>query len=302
MLATRQLERRLSNLKIPSSILPCMVDAVLVILFPHVARGRPWPCLLPGRPEPRSGVRFLARLGPPSGVTLDVPIFGPLGRWGRSDLCRDDTQALSSTGGHFLREATLPAGRKKKHSIKRTLSALTCHNIRSGTCFINKMNSSQYGPYLLASFHACAVTRICRISGTHMWRPQCLPQRPLQHSFQGDHLRKGVHADCSRTWKHRFTTFNCSVRMGVLRTTCPEHFSIEIQAAFGPPCSSVLRAGSRGSGLFLTVDERLEEVSISARMITVFTCLSSTSTVSRVSFMVSLNFVSVAEASSHFCS
>ena len=26
--------------------------------------------------------------------------------------------------------------------------------------------------------------------------PQCFPQRPLQHFLQGNHLRKGVHADC----------------------------------------------------------------------------------------------------------
>ena len=61
----RQLEIRLSNLNISSSMLPCMVEAILVFQFPHVARGRPQ--LVPGSSssELRSGVRLRARLGPP---------------------------------------------------------------------------------------------------------------------------------------------------------------------------------------------------------------------------------------------
>ena len=42
-----------------------MVEAVLVILFPHVGRGRSHLMSASGSPELRSGVRLLARLGPP---------------------------------------------------------------------------------------------------------------------------------------------------------------------------------------------------------------------------------------------
>ena len=52
--------RRPSNMHIP-----LMVEAVLVILFSLVARGRPQLVSASRRPELRSGVRLLARLGPP---------------------------------------------------------------------------------------------------------------------------------------------------------------------------------------------------------------------------------------------
>ena len=81
---------------------------------------------------------------------------------------------------------------------------------RDGSRFIKK-NSSQYGPYSLASFHAGAVTRICRISGTHKWRPHpglFSPREPSQ-----ERSSRRLLEDLTKS----FTTFNCLVRMGVLR-------------------------------------------------------------------------------------
>ena len=65
MVCPRQLEKRLSNFKIPSSILPWMVEAVLVFLFLHFARGRPQLVFASVLPELSTDVRLLVRLGPP---------------------------------------------------------------------------------------------------------------------------------------------------------------------------------------------------------------------------------------------
>ena len=74
---SRQLEIRLSNWKIPLSILPRMVESIPVILFPHVAHGRPQ--LVPSsvRPELGCGVRLLALWDHKGhvfvGFTIDCP-------------------------------------------------------------------------------------------------------------------------------------------------------------------------------------------------------------------------------------
>ena len=47
-------------------------EAILVMLFLHVARGRPQIVSASGRPELRSGVRLFARLGPPQELWLSV--------------------------------------------------------------------------------------------------------------------------------------------------------------------------------------------------------------------------------------
>ena len=60
------------NLKIPLSILPRMIEALLVTLLPLVARGGPQLVSASGRPELRSGVRLFARLGPPQELWLSV--------------------------------------------------------------------------------------------------------------------------------------------------------------------------------------------------------------------------------------
>ena len=49
-----------------------MVEALLVILLPLVARGGPQLVSASGRPELRSGVRLSARLGPPQELWLSV--------------------------------------------------------------------------------------------------------------------------------------------------------------------------------------------------------------------------------------
>ena len=61
------LETRLSNFKIHVPILPCMIEAILLFPFPLVSRRRPQLVSASGRPKLRSGVRLLARLGPPRG-------------------------------------------------------------------------------------------------------------------------------------------------------------------------------------------------------------------------------------------
>ena len=53
-------------------ILPGVVEAILVILFPLVAHGRPHLVPASRRPKLWSGVRVLARLGPPKGMWLSV--------------------------------------------------------------------------------------------------------------------------------------------------------------------------------------------------------------------------------------
>ena len=58
-------EIRLSNLVIASSVLPWMEEAIQVIFFPLVARGRPQLVSASRHPELWSGVRLLALLGPP---------------------------------------------------------------------------------------------------------------------------------------------------------------------------------------------------------------------------------------------
>ena len=65
----------------------------------------------------------------------------------------------TDTSSHFWRDALLAGSRRSMHKRKALIA-------RTGSRFIEKKKSSQYGPYLLASFRA--VTRICRISGTHM--------------------------------------------------------------------------------------------------------------------------------------
>ena len=145
----------------------------------------------------------------------------PPGRWGRSDLCRDDTSGAPRHGWPCL-AVSCASGWAKKHATKRRLTAPRCHSVRSGSRFIKNKNSSQYGPYVPATFHACAVTSICRI-----------PKRPLQHSFQGNHLEKRIHADCPTSKiNHDFQlcgTDECSAA----RTTSVEHFSIKKKAALG---------------------------------------------------------------------
>ena len=42
-----------------------MVEAIIVILFPHVARGRPQLVSASSRPALRSGVRVPEHMGPP---------------------------------------------------------------------------------------------------------------------------------------------------------------------------------------------------------------------------------------------
>ena len=94
-------------------------------------------------------------------------------------LCVERTlRALRGTGWSFsARRCASSWGEKKKrtqkgkaHGSHVTLAQLlpcksTALNVTLAR-FINKKNRSQHGPYLLASFHACAVTRICCISGT----------------------------------------------------------------------------------------------------------------------------------------
>ena len=103
---------------------------------------------------------------------------------GCSVLCRDDTpgallaRVVISCGSNASSWAKKKTQEKRRdsHGSHVTLSDLASR-------FINKKNSSQYGPYLPASFHACAVTRICRISGTHKWRPHpglFSPREPSQ--------------------------------------------------------------------------------------------------------------------------
>ena len=61
----RQLEIRLSILKIPLSILPSMVEAIVVFLYPFVVYDRPQLVSASGHPELWSGGHVLARLGQP---------------------------------------------------------------------------------------------------------------------------------------------------------------------------------------------------------------------------------------------
>ena len=72
LVSPRQLEIRLSKLKIPLSIRPRMVEAILVILFTFTAHVRPQ--LVPASDHPQLGCgdRLLTRQRQPTGMLLSV--------------------------------------------------------------------------------------------------------------------------------------------------------------------------------------------------------------------------------------
>ena len=160
------------------------------------------------------------------------------------------------------------------------------------------------------SVFASIFPRLCRHA--HLWnfgnahvgatvraiaaRPARVPREPSLREKFTQTLRR----------LEKFTTSNCVVRMGV--PCCENHISRAFlhrnSGGFWSMIGCWPPSCSRGSGLLLTVDER---VSICGRqrlhprghrLHMPFEA----SAYSRVSFMASLTSVSATEASSHFCS
>ena len=63
----------------------------------------------------------------------------------------------------FLGGGRASGSAKKEEMLTCLTGKVSCNG------FITKKKSSQYGPYLVASFHARAITRICKISGRHTY-------------------------------------------------------------------------------------------------------------------------------------
>ena len=133
---SRQLEIRLSNWKIPLSILPRMVEALPVILFPHVAHGRPQFVPSSVRPELRCGVRLLALWDHKGHVFVGFTIDGPtIFSW---DMTADLDAIHTSI--RFLHN--LPSESTACESFKSSTWINVSKSLIFFCCFFSRMSSS----------------------------------------------------------------------------------------------------------------------------------------------------------------